>query len=769
MDTDQCACTGKTLARLVRPAVPALLAPGGEKSMRTSGKSDQCMRIRRLLRLWACLIFLIHPALAQDAGTDPQKQAAGEEQARLTAEHVTITVTARKEPEPALSIPLSVTAVPETALRDQAIRAVKDAALFAPNVIINEFTARAVSNPFFRGIGGSPANPGVSTFIDGVPQLNGFSSNIEMADVVQVEFVRGPSGSLFGRNTAGGLINITSRPESETWATQVQGAFGNYGYRDVRGSVASPLLKERFSFNLAGGYSGRDGYTTNDLNGGDLDKRAAGFGKAQLFLRISDKWKARLIFTGERDRDGDYALGDLGYIRENPNHVSRDFEGFSHRCVGSTTFRLDREGASVDFSSISGGLWWSNDVFTDLDYQTATLSNGGLFATRKNREDQYQFTQEFRFSSSGSRAISLADSVSLRWQAGLFLFAQDYEQDAANDISSIYGFFDPMVSTSASDLNDWGLGVYGQAQFTFWNRLHITAGLRFDHEDKEAKLGPSRDLADRFEDSFSEASPTFNVAYQLPGSHMGYVSVARGYKAGGFNPAPTGLPAPAGTGSYGPERTWNYELGHKARWLGNRLESIVALFYIDWDSLQLNQQIPFSGGQYFIGNAGAANSKGVEVETRFYAFPWWEVFGMVGYTRARFLGGSTALNSNLGVDEEVGGNTLPYAPTFNSNMGTQISWAPSNRVSLYLRTQVSLTGDFLYDASNAMGQDTYSLTSFRGGVRGRRWFAEGWVDNAFDTRYVPIAIPYAQLGAPSGYVGETGAPATYGARAGIHF
>jgi iron complex outermembrane receptor protein len=86
-----------------------------------------------------------------------------------------------------------------------------------------------------------------------------------------------------------------------------------------------------------------------------------------------------------------------------------------------------------------------------------------------------------------------------------------------------------------------------------------------------------------------------------------------------------------------------------------------------------------------------------------------------------------------------------------------------------LRTQVSITGDFMYDASNAMGQDTYALTSFRGGVRGRHWFAEGWIDNAFDTRYVPIAIPYAQLGAPSGYIGESGAPVTYGARAGINF
>jgi iron complex outermembrane receptor protein len=102
-------------------------------------------------------------------------------------------------------------------------------------------------------------------------------------------------------------------------------------------------------------------------------------------------------------------------------------------------------------------------------------------------------------------------------------------------------------------------------------------------------------------------------------------------------------------------------------------------------------------------------------------------------------------------------------------MGTQISWAPSRHFSLYLRTQVTVYGDFKYDASNEMGQTDYSLTNFRGGVRGKRWFAEGWVDNAFDRHYVPIAIPYLQLGAPSGYIGESGAPRTYGARAGFNF
>jgi iron complex outermembrane receptor protein len=734
--------------------------------MKFTGELNQLSRAVRLLIAFAYLASMPVFNYAQD---DKKPAADGSKQITIEPVTVMVTVTAQKESEPALSVPLSVTAVTEEDLTNANIQAVRPAAAFAPNTFINEFTARALSNPFFRGIGGSPTNPGVSTIIDGVPQLNSYSSNIELINVGQIEFVRGPEGALYGRNTAGGLINITSRDLSNAWTAHGQSEFGNYSRRDVRASVSSPLLKNHFGIDLAGGYSSRDGYTANNLTGRDLDSREAGFGKAQLFFKVNDRLRFRLIFSGEHDNDGDYALGDLAYIRANPNHVSRDFAGYNHRSVESTTLIADYRGSAISFSSITGGVWWRNHALTDLDYQTAALANYGLYATRDNVETQHQFTQEFRFASSKDKPLDASDDLKLDWQAGIFVFNQGYQQNAANDISSAFGFFPASVSTSASDLSDSGMGIYGKARFTAGKKLSFTAGLRFDYESKDANLKSSSGPSTSPSDSFSEVSPQFSLAYQFTPNHMTYMSATRGYKAGGFNPAPTGIPAPAGTESYGPEHTWNYELGHKAKWLEDRLETTVALFYIDWKNLQLNQQIPFSGGQYFIGNAGRANSKGLEVETRYRPFSWWELFGMVGYTHARFLSGSSAYNANLGVNQGVGGNTLPYAPTFNANMGTQISWAPTRYAKLYFRVQLSKYGDFQYDASNAAGQTSYQLVNFRGGVRTKHWFAEGWADNAFNAHYAPIAIPYAQLGAPSGYVGESGAPVTYGARLGLNF
>jgi iron complex outermembrane recepter protein len=732
----------------------------------------QFARTLQFLIAFACLIAIPGISNAQDIGNNTKNSSPAAEQKKPSAAEslaITITVMARKEPEPAQSIPLSITAVTDSQFQEADIQEIHQAAAYSPNTFINEFTARALSNPFFRGIGGSPTNPGVSTFIDGVPQLNSFSSNIEMVDVGQIEFVRGPEGALYGRNTAGGLISITSRPPTETWKEQAQAAFGNYSYRNLRASISGPLLKDRFNLSLAGGYSGRDGYTQNDVTRRDMDKRVAGFGKGQFLFRVSDRLKIKLIVSGEQDQDGDYALGDLNYIRAHPNHVSRDFEGYTHRSVGSTTLVADYHSSALDFSSTSGGVWWKNHSITDLDYQTASFSNGGLYAIRDAVDQNHQFTQEFRFASARDKAIHLSNNLNLKWQAGIFIFDQNDQQNATNDISSAFSFFPRSVSKSSADMNDWGMGIYGQTEFAAWKKLHITAGVRFDYENKNAILGAdSRPSIDR-SNAFSEASPQFSAAYRYSPYQMSYVSVSRGYKAGGFNPAPAGVPAPAGTEGYGAEHTWNYELGHKSGWLGDKLESTLAFFYIDWKNLQLNQQIPYSGGQYYIGNAGAAYSKGLEVEMKYHPFRWWELFGTLGYTHARFLSGSRAFNANAGLDQAVGGNTLPFTPTYTGNAGTQISWAPCPSAKLYLRIQVSWHGDFQYDASNAQGQTNYSLTGFRAGTRGKHWFAEGWIDNVWNAHYVPIAIPYAQLGAPSGYIGESGAPMTYGGRAGLSF
>jgi iron complex outermembrane receptor protein len=174
-----------------------------------------------------------------------------------------VTVSAQKEPADPATLPVSVTALPEDLLKAAGITFISDAEMFSPNTHFTEFTARKLSNPRIRGIGASPANPGVVTYVDGVPQLNANTTSFDLIDVDQVEFVRGPQSALFGRNALGGVINILStRPSMTGWNGGVMLPFGSYSEFDVRASADGPIVKDKLAVAGAVAYGRRDGFTT---------------------------------------------------------------------------------------------------------------------------------------------------------------------------------------------------------------------------------------------------------------------------------------------------------------------------------------------------------------------------------------------------------------------------------------------------------------------------------------------------------------------------
>jgi len=139
-----------------------------------------------------------------------------------------------------------------------------------------------------------------------------------------------------------------------------------------------------------------------------------------------------------------------------------------------------------------------------------------------------------------------------------------------------------------------------------------------------------------------------------------------------------------------------------------------------------------------------------------------DVFGGIGYTKATFK------NDSISGGVLVGGNTIPNTPDYTGSLGIQLSRSLSQGLSLYGRAEATLTGAFEYDDLNTESQDAYSVANFRAGVRGRFVFVEGWIRNAFNTEYIPVAFAYGQL-APSGFIGEMGRPRTFGISAGVGF
>ena len=681
-------------------------------------------------------------------------QPAGQKPDRIVLPDVT--VVAQKEPAKAQTLPVSVTAITAAMLERAGVSIISDAAVGAPNVVFTEFTARKLSNARFRAVGASPANPSVTTFLDGVPQLNGNTSSVQLIDIDQIEFVRGPQSSLFGRNTLGGLVNVLSaRPSLSAWTGRVVAPFGNFSSREVRASVAGPLAST-VGLSLAIGHDERDGFTTNSVTGRKVDDRDATFGKAQLLWAPSHRWEARLIVSGERDRDGDYALHDLASLRANPFTVARDFEGRQDRDVATGTLVVKRVGERFSATSTTGVVNWKTADVTDLDYSPVP------FLTRENTEEATQFTQEFRLASA---PVRLSDSASLAWQAGVFGFTQDYEQDAVNTFgAALPPFFAPFpvrLHNPKGTIDEFGLAAFGNATLTLNSRFDVSLGARADRERKTADLstffdpsfGPPATVES--EKKWTNVSPSASLAYRMNDSHMIYASGSRGFKAGGFNPT-----APPGASTYDEEHTWNAEGGLKTTWANGRVRANAALFYIDWTDLQLNLPIP--GGSFYISNVGGATSRGVELEVTARAADGVDVFGSFGYTRARFSDGSTSMGA------DVSDNKVPFTPDYTGSLGIQVSRNVRQNLLAFGRAELVCRGSFQYDDANTQGQDAYALVNLRAGVEIRKVSIEGWMRNAFDKRYIPTAFGYPGL-APSGFVGESGAPRTFGVSVGVRF
>jgi iron complex outermembrane receptor protein len=386
---------------------------------------------------------------------------------------------------------------------------------------------------------------------------------------------------------------------------------------------------------------------------------------------------------------------------------------------------------------------------------------------RDNRENDLQFTHESRIASSSP--VRVSDDLVVHWQTGIFLFTQNYEQDAINSYSP--GLISPFIDfgldqhSPQSDLDDVGLGLFGQATFTYRSRLDLTVGARFDQEWKDAQLRSFFDqevpflpsavtTADR---SFSNVSPQAAVAFHLQPNRTIYGALTGGFKAGGFNPS-----SPADAEVYDEEHTWNTEGGWKSTWAGGRVTVNAAAFFLNWDDIQLNLPDQNAPGQFYIANVGAATSRGVELEVAARPHQQVSVFGSLGYTRARFKEGSVS----GGVD--VGGRKLPNTPSQTAVVGLEVARPVSSRVTIVGRAESVFTGQFEYDNANTARQDGYAVTNFRAIVRHGRLTVEAWVRNAFDKFYVPVAFEYSAF-APSGFVGEAGRPRTFGITVGTGF
>lgn len=566
-------------------------------------------------------------------------------------------VTAEKREESLQRTPLAVTALSNKSLETRAIQDVQSLALAAPGLSYNKvsnFVQLAI-----RGISLEQINlggePGVALHQDGVYLARPFVGDATFSDLARVEVLRGPQGTLYGRNATGGSVNLVANEPSSTFAARLGLTIGDYSRARFEGLINGPLgdsVQGRASFVL----DRHGGYTRNLANGRELDNGRTGSARAALAFEPSSD--IRFVLTADYSREADtgptFHVGDIpgtapalgGRTTNDPRTIFIDGPASDRMTSWGVTGKLTWDGPGVRVASTSAYRDSQFRLRSDLDGTDFFLVNEDLF------ERGRQWSEELQLSSRGDGPLS--------WLVGGYAFHETGRLK--------YAFPIPLFGTTItfdSHQKTTAYALYGQARYALTPRLTATVGGRYSYEKKDGSTARVLFVPGfvAVGDSWTAFTPKFGLEFQATENSMLYASVARGFKAGGLN---TGS---LQTQAYNPEYIWSGEIGSKNRFADGRLQINVTAFIYRYTDLQVNQ---FEVGQTFITNAASADGKGVEAE--FIAKPGagLTLDGSLSLLDATFDDFKTgdSFRPGLGI-LDLKGNRLPLSPKFTAAMGLQ--------------------------------------------------------------------------------------------------
>ncbi len=607
----------------------------------------------------------------------------------------------------------SVSLIPSSFIHNNEITTLNEISSVAPNLFISAYGSKLTSPVYIRGIGSRINAPSIGLYVDNVPYFEKAAFAFDFFDVERIEVLRGPQGTLFGRNTMGGIINVFTLSPMEYQGTNLKISAGNYGFYNVNAGHYAKR-NDKLAFSLAANYLHRDGYFTNEYSGNKVDKMNSLGVRTRLACKISDRLTLENIAGIEWSRQGGYPYALYNDSLQQAENVNYNQYSSYDRNVFSDALVLKYKTENYEIVSTSAYQFLDDIQKIDRDFTIDSL----FFVTQKQK--QHMFSQEATIRSAGQKKYS--------WLFGAYGFLQSFDNgvdvDQYTSGIKLMKQYDHQIS---------GFAFFHQSSVSDFlvKNLTITGGLRLDFENDELEYKYDRELhstATHITDTVYKPLKSFNVMpkvalnYKTGGSNF-YVVVARGYKTGGFNSTferPEDL-------TFDPENSWNNEVGSKLSFFKNHLFADVAFFYIDWKDQQIYQTVP-SGRGSMLKNAGHSASKGLEVTLRTMAGQGFEILLSYGYTHATFL--SYTVDSLKNYD----GNYLPYVPrnTMAVQLSKTISFKPANwlekmRINILYRG----AGEIYWNEENSHKQDYYGLVEGKVSFSKKAFEFGIWGNNLF--------------------------------------
>lgn len=667
-----------------------------------------------------------------------------------------VIVSANKTEQPLLDIPVSVTHLSAQQLLESRTWNLEDLRALVPNYQYADLGVSYQQVVAIRGISVFSENPAIATYIDGVNAFDVTANGLQMLDVEKIEVLRGPQGTLYGRNAMGGVINIvTGKPTAKAEGFFESGV-GNLGLQKYSFGIKYPICKNLLFSGISGQYEKRFGYYFNDLSnktsfegipltGSKEDGERMG-DEESYFLNYYLKWypvdQFKTVFNFKTQRD--QSTGASMYYQavenevtavKNPYKMAVNDLGSNYRTLLNSSVSLIYSSPKISASSITAFQYILQQYEgIDIDLFPYDLGTGSTFADKSGDPiPQRVLSQEFRLASAENNSP-------LTWSVGSLFFDQSYNKRYATHYKRLALLFgeQPGIAVSQNDDTNSGMAVYGQFVFHLNEKWEFTTGLRYDYEERNSLISRFRidstgvrsysvpEIAKS--KKFNAFSPKGVVSYKLKSRNHFYISYCRGYRVGGINASTKATDYEF----YNPEFSENFELGYKYFSENKKYSVQSSAFLIYWKDLQIDYRT--DNGVYVVNNIGDVNSTGLEVEAEAKPLSFLHFNASIGINHSRYQ------QFNFLGDDIKGKHTI-LAPPVTIFAGIRFLALQKKAIKLTCISECRYMGDQYFDLINTIKQPAYSVLNAHIIADYKYVSVSGWVRNITDVHYLAYAMP----------------------------
>lgn len=643
-------------------------------------------------------------------------------------------------------------------------RQIKEARLWSLNglsgLIPNTYTAhsgdlRNVTS--IRGIATTSYEQAVATYVDGVSQFTLDTYMPELFDVERIEILRGPQGTLYGRNALGGVINVITKKPENTVASISEISIGNYGQKRIGSSIRIPLVKNKLFFGSAFMYEGHRGFFRNLFNNSRYDRQHKFYGSYQLKYFPSERLQATLNVKHQINRNhGAFPLsGNIEAAVENPFILNQN---------ALTVMRDQNLNASLAIKYKSrSGIQFQSQTSWQQNYRYYNDPIDADFSPLDAISIVNNYGRAFNNVNVFTKEITVQSKANARfdWTAGGYFFLHDNPVKQGTRFgknADLLGIPDKLFTLVQTNLGkNYGAAFFTQTNYSLTSSLKLITGLRWDVEkrkmtisgeyQKDPNIAFSLQSDSSGSASFSALSPKLGLQWDPNETSMLFFTYSKGFRAGGL----TGIasdPSQVPLASYAPENSHNLELGWKKQIPAYGLKLHVSAFY----TFIMNVQTPvlmLPDAVTVVRNAGKLNSKGVELEIEAKPIKGLEMIYKGGLTDATYTGLSLPKDGEM---VKYDGNRQIFTPHYTSATIVQytIPFNQKKGQSLQIRAEWMAFGNQFFDLANRIEQKAYGLVNSRIAYKRGKTEISLWIRNITDKRFISYGYDFGAvyLGAP---------------------